>query len=179
MPIDMSLAAKAPPRKATAAKSAASRLQAVRTDTQPINQKRTDGLMGLGQLAQGLCIMVGQYADAGAIGQFFGPLAKEVANVADEYAVVAKPVDMLIEIGPFGALIAAGLPFVMQIMANHRMLDATRLGGQGVVPPEVLEAQMKTQVMKMQAEAVRQQQQAIQEAQEAQRQFEEMMTRAA
>lgn len=144
-------------------------------DTRTVNQKRVDGLNGVGQLAQGLCLMTGGFADAMAIGTHFPPLAKEVANIADSQEIVGKGVDFLIQVGPYGALIAAGMPFVLQIMANHRMIDASRLVSQGVVPPEVLEAQAKAQVAKIQAEALREQQQAIREAKEAQAAYEEQL----
>jgi hypothetical protein len=172
MPIDMS-AAKAPPKRR--ASSAVKTAAQVQPEISTLNQRRTQGLIGLAQLGQGLCLMMGQYADAAAIGRFFPPLAQEVANVADTADVVAKPIDFLIEVGPYGALIAAGMPLVMQLMANHGALDASRLGGQGVVPPEVLDAQMRAQMAQMQTEALKQQQQAIAEAQRAQREFEEMM----
>ena len=174
MPIDFSQAAKAPPRKTTTTGRATNR-PTVQVDVRSINQKRADGLLGLAQLGQGVALMMGQYADAAAIGQHFGPLAKELANVADDSEIIAKPIDIIIEVGPYGALIAAAMPLVMQIMANHKMLDATRLAGQGVVPPEVLEAQMKARVAKMQADAMREQQQAIREAQQAQQEYERMM----
>ena len=144
-------------------------------ETQSLTERRAEGLNGLAQLFQGVCLMTGQYADAAAIGQHFPPVAMELAKVADTSDVVAKPIDFLIEIGPYGALIAAAMPLALQLMANHKMIDASRLGGQGVVPPEVLEAQMKAQVARMQAEAMQAQQMAIREAREAQRAFEAMM----
>lgn len=174
MPIDMS-AAKAPPRKRTASSSARSSAVNV-PEVSTLNQRRTEGLLGLAQLGQGLCLMFGQYADAAAIGNHFPPLAKEVANVADSSDVVAKPLDLLIEVGPYGALVAAAMPLVMQLMANHKMLDASRLGGQGVVPPEVLESQMKAQVMQMQAQAMREQQMALNEAKRVEAEVADLMS---
>lgn len=175
MPIDMSNAKAPPKRAANTTKSPASRLSTVQQDVRTVNDKRTEGLIGASQLVQGLCLMTGQFADAAAIGRFFPPVAKELANVADGSEILAKPIDLIIEVGPYGALIAAGLPLVMQLMANHKMLDASRLGSQGVVPPEVLEAQMKAEVARMQADAMRQQQLAMKEAQAAQAEYEQMM----
>jgi hypothetical protein len=174
MPIDMSLAAKAPPRK-TGTRATPARAQAAQVQITSVNDRRTDGLLGLAQLGQGLLVAVGLYADAAAVGKFFPPMAKELANVADDHDVLAKPIDFLIEIGPYGALIATGLPLIMQLAANHRLLDASRLGGQGVVPPELLEAQMKTQMARMQADVMRAQQAAMQEAKQLEREYEQMM----
>jgi hypothetical protein len=120
-------------------------------------------------------MMTRQWADAAAIGQHFPPVAQELANIADNNETIAKPIDFLIEVGPYGALITAAMPLVLQIMANHKMIDASQLVSQGVVPPEVLESQMKAQVAQMQARAMREQQQALQDANKAQAEFAEMM----
>lgn len=172
MPIDMS-AAKAPPRR-TPSRTVKATPPPVESKT--LNDKRREGLMGLAQLAQGLCLMTQQYADAATIGQHFPPFGAEIANLADTYDVVAKPIDFLIEIGPFGAVIAAGMPFVLQLLANHKVIDGSRMAGQGIVPPEVLEAQMKAQVAQMQAEALLEQRRAMTEARDAQQAYEKFMS---
>lgn len=176
MPIDMSLATKAPPKKAGTRKIGVATPQ---VDTRSVNQKRTEGLLGLAQLGQGILLLVGQYADAAAVGQHFPPVAQELANIADTSDFVAKPIDLLIEVGTYGGLIAALLPLGLQIAANHGRIDATRLAGQGVVPPDVLEAQMKANVAKMQAEAMKAQQHALMEARKAQQEYERIMTEEA
>jgi hypothetical protein len=152
----------------------------VETDSKSnLNQRRFQGLLDIAQLGQGICLLTGQYADAAAIGQHFAPVAKELANIADGSDAVAKPIDFLIEVGPYGALIAAALPLVMQFAANHRLVNPTMLLGQGVVPPEVLEAQMKAQVMQMQAKAMADQERAMREAQAAQKEYESLMAKQA
>lgn len=173
MPIDMS-AAKAPPRKRATAGTASARIQSQPVETRTPNERRYEGLNGLAQLGQGLCLLVGQYADAAAIGQHFDPVARELANIADSSDFVAKPVDFLIEIGPYGALIAAVMPLALQIMANHKIIDATKLAGQGIVPPELLEAQMKTQVARMQAQAMKAQQEAMAETKRLQEEYDKL-----
>lgn len=173
MAIDMS-AIKAPPAKRGTTSSRSRAAQQV-AETRTLNEKRTEGLLGLGQLGQGICLMVGLYADAAAIGQHFPPVAKELANVADTADIVAKPIDFLIEIGPYGALVAAAVPLALQIMANHGMIDATKMVGQGIVPPQVLESQMRAEVARMQAVAMRQQQEAMAEARKAQAEYERLV----
>ena len=176
MPIDMS-AVKAPParRTNTATKKPAA-IPVPDTQTKTVNQQRFEGLMGLAQLGQGICLMAGLHADAMTIGKFFPPVAAEVANIADDNEMIAKPIDFIIKIGPYGALIAAGMPLVMQLLANHRVVDASAMHGYGVVPPEVLEAQMKAEMLRMQAEAMQAQQQAVNEANEAAAAYSKMMT---
>lgn len=178
MPIDMS-AAKAPPKRpTTAAKkaTAATPPPAQETPKGPsqLNQDRYEGLLGLAQLGQGICLMAGLHADAMTIGRLFPPVAKEIANIADDNETIAQPLDFIIKIGPYGALIAAGMPFVMQILANHKVIDPAKAIGQ-VVAPEVLEAQMKADIMRAQAEAMQMQQQAIREANEAAAAYAKMM----
>jgi hypothetical protein len=119
--------------------------------------------------------MFGQYADAAAIGNHFGPLAVELANAAEGSEALAKPIDMLIAVGPYGALIAAALPLALQLAANHKLVNAGMMMGQGVVPPEVLEAQMKSQVATMQANALREQREAVEQARKAQAEYDSMM----
>jgi hypothetical protein len=174
MPIDMS-AAKAPPRKRAARSNTASAAPVPAVDVRSNVERRSEGLNGLAQLGQGLCLMLGQYADAAAIGQHFPAVSVELAKVAETSDVVAKPIDFLIEVGPYGSLIAAVMPLAMQIAANHGMIDPGKLGGQGVVPPTVLEAQMKAQMARMQSEALMAQKQAMQEAQRVQAEFDQMM----
>jgi hypothetical protein len=178
MAIDMS-AAKAPPKRTPAKKAAATPPPPPAQETagkSALNQNRLEGLLGLAQLGQGICLMSGLHADAMTIGKFFPPVAAEIANIADDNDAVAQPLDFIIKIGPYGALIAAAMPFVMQILANHGVIDATNAAGQGIVPPQVLEAQMKAEMMRMQAEAMREQQRAINEANAAAEAYAKMMT---
>jgi len=171
-------AAKAPPSKRTPAaakKAAAAAPVAPEPGAKSLNQQRYEGVMGVASLVQGVCLMTGLHADAMTIGKFFPPVAAEVANIADDNEAIAKPIDFIIKIGPYGALIAAGLPFVMQILANHKVVDASAMHGYGVVPPEVLEAQMKAEMMRMQADAMRAQQQAVNEANAAAEAYAKMM----
>lgn len=164
--IDMS-AAKAPPRKrASTTATRPAKAEVVTQPDSPLN-RRAEGLSGLFQLAQGFCLMTNQYADAATIGQHHAPICIELAKLSDQYEWLAKPVDLLIEVGPFTALLAAALPMTLQLMANHGRLDASKFVGQGIVPPEVLHAQMQANVARMQAEAMREQQRALAEAQKA------------
>lgn len=167
----------APPKKSnttrTGTRQTSSRMQVQPQLTQA--EKRASGLMGIAQLGQALCVMTGQYADAATIGKHAPAITNEVALLADSYDIVAGPVDFLIQVGPFGGILAAGLPFVLQIMANHGALDATRLSSQGVVPPAVLEAQMQAQVMRMQADMVAAQQKAVEEAQKARAELDSLL----
>jgi len=137
------------------------------TPEKPLQAARIEGLMGLASLVQGGCLIAGLHADAMTIGKFFPPVAVEVAKIADDNDSIAKPIDFLIKVGPYAGLLMALQPLVLQLLANHKVIDATKAVGQGIVPPEVLEAQMKAEIMRMQAEAMQAQQQAINDANEA------------
>jgi hypothetical protein len=172
--IDMSAAVKSPARKSTGTTSRTP-AKATQQDTRTLVDKRTEGLNGVAQLIQGGLLLFGQHADAAAIGMHFPAVSKELAACAESNEAIAKPIDFLIEVGPYGALIAAALPLVMQFAANHKLVNASMLAGQGVVPPEVLESQMKAQMAQMQAQALREQREAVRLAQQAQKEYDEML----
>lgn len=167
--INMSQAVKAPPRK-SGTRSAPK--AAVKVDARTNVERRSEGLKDLGQLGQGGLLMARQWADAATVGKYWPPVADELAKLADQYEYIAKPVDVLIQVGPFSALVLAAMPLVLQLMTNHGALDPAGLAGYGIVPPQVLEAQMKAEVARMQAEAFREQQAALREAEIAQREYE-------
>lgn len=177
MPIDMSTVT-APPKKSTANRTG-SRQPVSRVPVQQSkNEIRQHGLMGLAQAGQAIAIISGNYADAATIGQYGPPLTVELANLADAYAWMAGPIDLLIQIGPFSGLLAVAIPMGLQLMANHGAVDASRLAGQGVVPPGQLEAQMKARVLQQQADAMAAQMQAAEQARRAQQRLDEMMATA-
>jgi hypothetical protein len=123
-----------------------------------LQEKRTEAVGGLFQLAQYGCIAFGQFADAGALGMHGPNMAKEIVALADENSKVASKVDLLIEIGPYAGIVAAGLPFILQILVNHGILQAERCANAGVVTPQTLDSQMKTQMMRQAMEAMQEQQ---------------------
>lgn len=170
MAIDMSAASKAPPRRSPPGAGSPAGRKVIPVQTE--RDRRREGLEGIAQLAQGILSMTRQYADAATVGMHGPNIAREIASLADEYEQVAKPVDVLIQTGPFAALIAVLLPFGLQICANHKLIDASSMVGSGVVPPEVLEAQMKAEIVRMQTQAMKEQQEALAAAQAAQTEYE-------
>lgn len=177
--IDMTAATAPPKKRATSPRATRTTSTPEPTIAASNVQRRSEGLQGLAAMAQGICAVTGMYADAAAIGMFFPPVADELAKVAEANESIAKPIDLLINVGPYGALIGAVMPFAFQIAANHGWIDASRLAGQGVVPPAVLEARMKAQVLQMAADAQRAQNDALAEAQKAQEAYNNAMAEAA
>lgn len=174
MPIDMS-AAKAPPKKTPRVTSNAPARSTQTTSREEIRNSREEGLSGLAQSAQGLLIGVGLYADAAAVGMHGPRLMSEIARLAETNEIIRKPVDFLIQTGPYAALVQAVIPFAMQIAVNHKLINTTGAFGTEVVPPEVLEAKMKAQMMRMAADAIHQQKEAMREMKEAEAAMAAMM----
>ena len=135
------------------------------------DELRQEALDGILQLTQFGCLAFGNFADAGAIGVFGPPMATEVVKLAKENSKVASKVDLLIEIGPYAGLVAASIPFLAQLLVNHKVFKAEQFGNAGVMEPEMLETQMKTQVLHRAAQARREQM----EAQEQLHRLEEEM----
>lgn len=135
--------------------------------TAPTGGARMEAVQGIFQAAQMGCVMAGQYADAAAVGMHGDNVANEIVGLADKYPAVGKVVDTLIQAGPFAGLLTAVMPLALQIAANHKRIPADKVPG--VMPPEVLEMQMKTEVATM---AARQ----AQQAQEAQAEYERVMS---
>lgn len=175
MPINTSLASKTPPPTKRASSGGTSRASVPQGKSQ--REIREEGLLGVGQALQGICVIGQQWADAGALGIHVPRIAPELAKLADSYGIIASGVDLVIQVGPFGALLATTMPLVMQILANHKVIDASSVAGMGnVMPPEVLESQMKAEAMRMAAQAQREQAEAMRDAQQAQLEYQRIMS---
>jgi hypothetical protein len=142
---------------------------------QTIDERRKEALDGVMQLAQFGCLAFGNFADAGAIGLHGPPLVKEGVDLAGKNKAVAAKVDLLIEYGPYAGLVAAALPFVVQILCNHGLLKANQWANAGVVSAETLEYQMKATIAEQQMDALRKQR----EAEEALRKMADEMRESA
>ena len=140
------------------------------TRPRPMPEKRVSGKQkareeaanGIGQLLSFGLMVSGQLADAGAIGQHWPNIAHEAAAVAETDQKMARGLDYLLEVGPYGNLIIVCLPLVGQLLANHKVVKPEALAGAGVVHPEALEADVKAH-MARQAMAAIQQQKAAEE----------------
>jgi hypothetical protein len=160
MPVDMSMA-KAPPRRSSGSRTPATRAAPAKT----IDDKRAEAVGGLFQLVQYGCILTKNYADAAAIGMHAEGIARETAKLAAEEEKVAKAVDYLLEVGPYAGLVAATMPLVLQLAANHKVVPANKVPG--VVDPNVLTTQMEARLKQQAAEQMREAQQMQAEADEA------------
>lgn len=129
---------------------------------------REEAANGVGQILAFGCMVAGQLADAGAIGLHWPNVAHECAAIAENDPKMAKGLDYLLEVGPYGNLIVVALPLVGQILANHKIVKAEALTGAGVVHPEALEADVKAQMARQAMAAIQQQRQAEEELRQMQ-----------
>lgn len=115
-------------------------------------EMREDGLNGMFQLAGGLSLMFGQWADAGACSTHGGNIAREAAELAEKYEKVGGVLDYITAVGPFAGLLTAVLPFGLQILVNHDRLPAhPALAQIGVLPKDMLASKAQAEVMELQA----------------------------
>jgi hypothetical protein len=102
------------------------------------SKARTDyraGIEGLGQMAA-FAISFKAPADAAAVAYHTPPIAKAVADLANEKPEVAAVLDRLLSAGPYAALLTAVTPLVIQLLVNHKVAPAGIMGS--VTPEEML-----------------------------------------
>jgi hypothetical protein len=100
-------------------------------------------IIGLFQIPAGILSIAGMRrpvfaADAAAI-TIHGPnIADALDKLAQERPEIAAILERVLQVGPYGVLIAAVAPLTLQILANH---DALPPGALGTVPPAELVSQ--------------------------------------
>lgn len=97
-------------------------------------------ILGLFQLPAGVLAIAGMQrpvfaADAAAITVHAPNIAQALDDLAHERPEVAAVLDRVLQVGPYGVLIAAVVPLALQVLANHEALPA---GALGTIPREQL-----------------------------------------
>lgn len=152
------LGIKEPPARS---RKTATRTQAAKATVSSGNTyKREEAINGLFQLGGFGLIVAGQHADAGALGKYGPGIAREAAKLAETNDGVANLIDYLTEAGPYAGLVTACMPLLLQILANHKIMRAENLAGAGVVAPEAIAAEVRTQLAQQQADALKAQSEA-------------------
>lgn len=77
-------------------------------------------------------------ADAAAITHYSPGIAKELDALAQVRPEVAAALDRVLSVGPYGAVIAATLPLVIQLLVNHGVIPIGAVASFGVVPKETI-----------------------------------------
>ena len=140
-----------PPVKGTGTRTTA-RTPKATAPVVTITDKRTQALTDLGGFAQVPLIALKMHADAGTVSLHWPKVAKEIALLADDFEQVARLVDPLMKVGPYAGLIAAALPFLLQVGVNHNRVPA---GAMGTVPASTLAAQIETALAYAELDALR------------------------
>lgn len=100
-------------------------------------------IIGLFQIPAGILSIAGMRrpvfaADAAAI-TIHGPgIAEALDRLAQERPEIAAILERVLQVGPYGVLIAAVAPLALQILANH---EAVPPGALGTIPPAELVSQ--------------------------------------
>jgi hypothetical protein len=144
-----------------------------------LREQREEAVNGIFQLVGLGAIVLGQFADAGAIDLHAPAIAKETADLAETNEQVAKGTDMLLQVGPYAALIAVGMPLVFQVLANHNIIPWEKMPGTNVVSPDILESRVKTQMAQMAIMALQAQQEAEMELARMQQEYQEFQMASA
>jgi hypothetical protein len=113
-----------------------------------LQRKREKAGLGLMQLAAFGAGMLGRFKlapvlpeDIAAVHYHARPIAKALADCATEDERFAAVFDRLTDLGPYGAIIEAVTPLVVQVIANHKTEirnDPALARQMGVLPPDVL-----------------------------------------
>lgn len=81
--------------------------------------------------------------DAAAVTLHTPNIADALNQIAQETPAVAVVLDKLMSVGPYGLLIAAVVPLIAQIAANHKAVPVDALAPLGVMDEETLLAAMQ------------------------------------
>lgn len=157
-----------PPAKSSTPSRARSKSSPKLADIKPSNKAaRTETLLGLAGIGQGVCLMLGQYADAETIDMYGRPFLSAVAELGDVHPSFGESIDKADGIGPYFALFAAAVPMALQFMANHNRIDASKVSFGGLKDPSVLHNRQAAKVMNAQAAMMAERVQAEQDARAA------------
>lgn len=132
------------------------RITVPKIDPEKVQNEREQAVAGLFQIASAICLATGQLHDAGAINIHGPAIAHETAALATRYEKVGAVLDGLAQVGPFTAILAATMPLVIQLAANHNRIAPEKAVAFGGKHPSILEGQMRMELRRQQMEYERQ-----------------------
>lgn len=117
---------------------------------------------GINGLFQGICIplSIAAPADAFAVSQHGPNVAEALNQLAQERPEVAAMLEKVLAIGPYGALVAAVIPMVIQIAHNHNAIPERLATQMGATPKRVIISHLTAQAEKWTQQQQQQQQQS-------------------
>lgn len=92
-------------------------------------------ILGIFQIPAGVLAIAGMQkpvlaADAAAISIHSPGIAKALHDLANERPEIAAVLDKVLQVGPYGVLIAAVAPLALQLLANHEAIPPGAFGTQ-------------------------------------------------
>jgi hypothetical protein len=142
--------ATAPAARTTPNKPSAAQAKKTAADSE-MTTARIEAVTSLGQFAQLPLMITKQYADAGALQVHWPAISTEIGKLASADERVAKIIDPLMQVGPYAGIIAAIMPFIVQIGVNHKRIPA---GSMGSVPATTLSSQIESGLAKNELQAL-------------------------
>ncbi len=129
---------------------AGARSSAPKTAKAPNNAHKRyfDGVSGLMQIASAGVAMASP-VDGFCVAQHTPPIANAVADLAVDRPEVAAALDKILAVGPYGALIGAVLPLVVQIAHNHNRVPEEMAKALGATPKSLIENHLRSEAEKM------------------------------
>jgi len=121
-----------------------------RVNPEKVLNDRTEAVAGVFQIIGAVCAMTGQLADSAAVNMHGPAIARETADLASRYERVGTVIDGLAQVGPFTAILAATMPLVIQIAANHKRISPEKATAMGAESPEMLEGKMRMEQRRQQ-----------------------------
>jgi hypothetical protein len=115
-------------------------------------EKRAEGLLGYGQIAELPLAMFGQFADVQTIEEQGPAFCAAIAEYCEAEEKAGAVIDKIVAAGPVAVLVTACLPLVLQFAVNHGIGKA---GMMGTVLPELLEHRFLRGVKEKQEAAAR------------------------
>ncbi len=108
-----------------------------RQTTRKTSVDYSPGILGIAQaLSLPLTMSRSTLPDAWAIQNAAPGIASALNQLAQDRPEVAAMLDRILAAGPYGALIAAVIPMLVQIAANHRLIPQNLAMQLGAVAPE-------------------------------------------
>jgi hypothetical protein len=109
------------------------------------SKQSVDYRPGINGIFQAICIPLSLTAPADAIAvSHHGPnIAKALNELAHERPEVAAALEKILAVGPYGAVVAATIPLVVQLMHNHGAIPEKIASSMGATPKHVIEAQLR------------------------------------
>jgi hypothetical protein len=155
-------------RKRSTPTASAAPKKSVESPTASKAVARTESLMEIAGIGQGIALMTGNFADAETIEMHARPLLSAVAKLGDIHPQFGESIDKAEFINPYLAVFAAAIPLTLQFMANHGRIDSRRARIAGIQDPTLLANRQSAKVAQAQAQMIREQREAAEEAQRAQ-----------